>query len=249
MRTFAALLLIGMTGALTAPAAAQEQAGSCTPRISSAGRVERGDLLQMRYTACAAGRIRMGLVALEDAHRGKLVLRKTITLDRAGSGTAALVIGALQTGRYRLVLIDAGGRVWRASHEVRVVSAPTWPPASSGCGDDGPTMSSSRPTVRLTSTTLRLRDTGRVRIHLRGNQTAATTVTIAQVGGKRVGGTRAGGYTCTTPRNGIVALPLNAYGRRLVQRHGRLAVKITFRLINGSGVTNKRVLPGVIKPE
>ena len=132
MRTLAALLLIGMTGALTAPAAAQEQAGSCTPRISSAARVERGELLQMRYTVCAAGRIRMGLVARH------------------------------------------------ASHEVRVVSAPTWPPANSGCGDDGPTMSSSRPTVRLTSTTMRLRDTGRVRIHLRGNQTAAMTVTIAQ---------------------------------------------------------------------
>lgn len=110
-------------------------------------------------------------------------------------------------------------------------------------------MSSSRPTVRLTSTTLRLRDTGRVRIYVRGNQTAAMTVNIGQIGGKRVGGTSAGGYTCTTPSNGIVALPLNAYGRKLVQRHGRLAVKITFRLINGSSVTNKRVLSGVIKPE
>jgi hypothetical protein len=26
-------------------------------------------------------------------------------------------------------------------------------------------------------------------------------------------------------------------------------VKLTFRIINGSGVTNKRVLSGVIKPE
>ena len=75
------------------------------------------------------------------------------------------------------------------------------------------------------------------------------TVKIAQVGGKRVGGTAAGGYTCTTPRNTVIAPSLNAYGRKLVRRHGRLAVKITFRLINGSGVTTKRVLSGVIKPE
>jgi len=38
-------------------------------------------------------------------------------------------------------------------------------------------------------------------------------------------------------------------GRKVVRRHGRLAVKLTFRIINGSGVTNKRVLSGVIKPE
>jgi hypothetical protein len=123
------------------------------------------------------------------------------------------------------------------------------PPANAGCGDDGLTTSDSQPSVRLTSATLRLRETRRVRIFVRGTQTAAMTVTIAQVGGKRVGGTSAGGYTCTTPSNSIVALPLNAYGRKLVQRRGRLAVKITFRLINGSGVTNKRLLSGVIKPE
>ncbi len=122
------------------------------------------------------------------------------------------------------------------------------PPANFGCGDDGPTKSDSQPTVRLTSATLRLRDSGRVRISVRGNQTAAMTVKIAQLGGKRVGGTAADSYTCTTPRNSVVAPSLNAYGRKLVRRHGRLAVKITFRLINGSGVTSKRVLWGVIKP-
>ncbi|MGH8733331.1 MAG: hypothetical protein ACREVB_06580, partial [Burkholderiales bacterium] len=127
-------------------------------------------------------------------------------------------------------------------------SAAQSPPANSGCGEAGPTMSEARPTVRLTSTTLRLRDTGRVRIHLRGNQTAAMTVKIAQVGGKRVGGTTEDGYACATPRAAIVAVPLNAYGRRLVRRHGRLEVKLMFRLINGSGVTNTRSLGGVIRP-
>jgi hypothetical protein len=141
-----------------------------------------------------------------------------------------------------IALISAGGCAAVAAH----ASAQS-PPARSGCGD-GSTISDRRPTVRLTSTTLRLRDTGHVRIYLRGNQTAAMTVKIAQVGGKRVGGTTAGTYTCTTPGNGLVAVPLDAYGRKLVRRDGRLPVTLTFRLINGSGVTNKRVLSGVIKP-
>ncbi len=128
-------------------------------------------------------------------------------------------------------------------------SAADFPPANSGCGDDGPTMSGSTPTVRLTSATLRLRDTGRARIFLRGNQTAAMTVKVSQVGGKRVGGTMPGSYTCATPNAGVVSVPINAYGRKLVRRHGRLAVKLTFRLINGSGVTHTRVWSGVIRPE
>lgn len=122
-----------------------------------------------------------------------------------------------------------------------------WPPANAGCGENGTTKSDIAPTVRLTSATLRLTPRG-VRIRLRGSQTAAMFVKIAQVGGKRVGGTTAGSYTCTTPRNSVIAPSLSAYGRKLVRRHGRLAVKITFRLINGSGVTNKRVLSGVIMP-
>jgi hypothetical protein len=124
-----------------------------------------------------------------------------------------------------------------------------WPPANAGCGDDGPTMSVAPPTVRLTSDTLRLTPKGGVRIRLRGNQTAAMFVKISQVGGMRVGGTQSGTYTCTVPGNFINSHPLSDYGRRLVRRHGRLAVKLTFRIINGSGVTNKRVLLGVIRPE
>lgn len=123
------------------------------------------------------------------------------------------------------------------------------PPARSGCGDDGPTMSATPPTVRLASSTLRLRSTGHVRVHVRGTQTAAMTVKIAQAGGRRIGGTRPGTYTCATPHDGIVAVPLSGFGRRLVHRHGRLTVKVTFRLTNGSGVTSTRVQSAVIRPE
>jgi hypothetical protein len=128
-----------------------------------------------------------------------------------------------------------------------VASAAHFPPANAGCGDNGLTQSQHRPTVTLTSATLRLRYTGHARIFLRGNQTAAMTVKIAQVGGKRVGGTPAGGYTCAIPEAGTVAVPISAYGRKLVRRHGRLAVKMTFRLINGSGVKHIRVWSAVIK--
>lgn len=120
--------------------------------------------------------------------------------------------------------------------------------ANTGCGDNGLTASPNRPTVKLTSATIRMRGT-RARIFLRGNQTAAMTVKISQVGGKKVGGTMHGGYTCATPEPGVVSTPLNAYGRKLVRRHGRLAVKLTFRMINASGVRHNRVWSAVIKPE
>ncbi len=129
-----------------------------------------------------------------------------------------------------------------------VASATDFPPPNAGCGDDGLTQSQNRPTVRLTSATARLRDTGSARIFLRGNQTAAMTVKVAEVGGKRVGGTAPQSFTCATPNAGVVAVPINAYGRKLVRRHGRLAVKFTFRLVNRSGVTHTRVWSGVIKP-
>jgi hypothetical protein len=84
---------------------------------------------------------------------------------------------------------------------------------------------------------------------VRGNQTAAATVSITQAGGRRVGGTATGTYTCTTPRNSVVSLPLNRYGQTLVRRHGRLKVQLTLHLVNGSGVRNTIVLRGVIRPE
>ena len=124
-----------------------------------------------------------------------------------------------------------------------------WPPANAGCGENGTTKSDIAPTVRLTSATLRLTPRGGVRIGLRGSQTAAMFVKIAQVGGKRVGGSERGSYNCTATGNFTNSQRLSDYGRKLVRRHRRLAVKLTFRIINGSGVTNKRVLSGVIKPE
>jgi hypothetical protein len=128
-----------------------------------------------------------------------------------------------------------------------------FPPTAAGCGEKGLTRSQKRPTVRLTSTAFPVRGantglSGRVRIPIRANQTAASYVKIAQVGGKRVGGT-VGGYICTEPTKRTASVSLDGYGARLVQRHGRLAVRVTFRLINGSGVTHVRSWLGVIRPE
>jgi hypothetical protein len=121
------------------------------------------------------------------------------------------------------------------------------PPANAGCGD-GTAKSDIQPTVKLSSATLRTTPQRHVHILMRGTQTAGMFVKISQVGGKRVGGTEPGSYTCASPGTFTISIPLSDYGRKIVRRHGRLAVKLTFRLINGSGVTNKRVLSGVIKP-
>jgi len=128
-------------------------------------------------------------------------------------------------------------------------SAADWPPAASGCGEDGPTKSSEPPTLTRISSTLVLRYTGDARMYVRGTQTAAMTVSIAQAGGRRVGGTPRGGYTCSDPTYSRLALPLNSYGRKLVRRHGRLRVSVVFRIVNGSGVTNTVRSSGVIRPE
>jgi len=47
----------------------------------------------------------------------------------------------------------------------------------------------------------------------------------------------------------LVTVQSTDAGRKVVRRRGRLAAKLTFRIINRSGVTNKHVLSGVIKPE
>lgn len=121
------------------------------------------------------------------------------------------------------------------------------PPANSGCGQSGPTHSDARPTAALASKTLTLRDTSRVRVLVRGDQTAAVTVAITQAGGRRVGGTASGRYTCTTPGKSIVSLPLNRYGSALVRRHGELRVRLTLHLVNRSGTRNTIRLAGVIR--
>lgn len=142
----------------------------------------------------------------------------------------------------RLAVLAAGAFAALAAP----AGATSLPPAGSGCGESGPTHSHTRPTASLTSKTLALRYTGRVRVRLRGNQTAAATVSMFQAGGRRVGGTPRGGYTCTRPGEGAVSLPLNGYGRALVRRHGQLGVRLTLRLVNGSGVRNTVRLSGVI---
>ena len=174
------------------------------------------------------------------AARYKCHMRTVVVCTLVMVGLSGAVVGPAWAQEPD-ALLDSGGPV----------SAPpnsAFPPAGSGCGDDGLTQSASRPTLTLTSATLPLRDTGRVRIYIRGTQTAAMTVKMAQVGGRRVGGTNPGGYTCTTSGTSVVAPALNAYGRKLVARHGRLAVKLTFRLVNGSGVRHTRVWSGVIRP-
>jgi hypothetical protein len=93
--------------------------------------------------------------------------------------------------------------------------------------------------VQLVSTMLTVGDTGRVRMLVYGgDQTAAATVSITQESGRTVGATPSGGYTCTTAGESTILLPLNHYGRALVRRHGNIGVRLTWQLVNGSGVRN-----------
>ena len=120
-----------------------------------------------------------------------------------------------------------------------------------GCGEDGPTRSAAKPTVRLPAS-LGLRTTGSVRMTATDpSQTAGATVQLVQRGGRRVGGTAPGTYTCTDASATVnrIAIPLNAYGLRLVRRTGSLVVVVRLRLVNGSGVTNAIERSAVIRPE
>lgn len=225
-------LRLSRTGSIRLPLTGVSERASASMRLTAHGRV----LARRTLTA------KPGLPGL------RLQLPAAARRHVSADGTKATLTTKLTdlAGKKRTITqtitVLAGAVAARAT-------AAALPPVNSGCGDDGPTVSDVTPTLRLTSATLRLRDSGRVRVFVRGTQTAAMTVKIVQVGGKRVGGTSAGGYTCTTPGSSVVALALGAYGRKLVRRHGRLAVKITFRLVNGSGFRNTRVLSGVIKPE
>jgi hypothetical protein len=125
------------------------------------------------------------------------------------------------------------------------------PPTNSGCGEAGSTKTDVRPNVTF-GQSMTLRYTRRARLVLtNANQTAAATVRVVQAGGRRVGGTPAGGYTCISDdqTRSAVAIPINEYGRRLVKRNGRLRVTVTFRIVNGSGVTNTVRGTAVIRPE
>lgn len=120
------------------------------------------------------------------------------------------------------------------------------PPVQAGCGAGGLTRSAASPAVALASGALTLRSTGRAGAIVSGNQVAAATVSIKQAGGRRVGGTAPGTYTCTAPGESVVALPLNRYGRALIDRDRKLLVQLTWRLVNGSGVRSTVRLSGVI---
>lgn len=123
------------------------------------------------------------------------------------------------------------------------------PPVGAGCGPNGPTRSATPPTAALASSTILLRDTGRIRMLVRGNQTAGATVVVSQAGGRRVGGTDGSTYTCIGPGTEAVALPLNAYGRALVRRHRQLRVLVRMRLVNGSGVGDTVALTGTVRAD
>jgi flavoprotein len=115
-RCLAVILLSGAACVAAAPTAG----AACTDSVTSKSRFTRGGSFSATYNVCKAGKVVVGLVALEDAHKGNLALRRTVNVTEPGKGVATSTIGALATGRYRLVLIAPSGRHVRG-HVVRVV--------------------------------------------------------------------------------------------------------------------------------
>lgn len=148
----------------------------------------------------------------------------------------------------RVVLLAATGATALAGPAGAASPPPGFPGGCRDFGSAAPT--ADKPTVSLASSTLTLRNKDRVRVRIvvRGNQATQATVSIAQPGGRLVGGTDRGTYTCTFPDSSVVSLPLNSYGRALVRRHRKLSVRLTWQLVNGSGVRNTVRLSGVVRP-
>jgi len=96
----------------------------CRYQVASPATVLRGDTLGIAVRACRVRTLRVGLVALVGAHRGNIALRHTFTPEHAGVVPTAITIGALQAGKYRLVLLGGTQRLARAPKTVVVRSRP-----------------------------------------------------------------------------------------------------------------------------
>jgi hypothetical protein len=96
----------------------------CRYQVASPVTVLRGDTLGIAVRACRVRTLRVGLVALDGAHRGNIALRRTFTPEHAGVLPTAITIGALQTGTYRLVLLSGHARLARAAKLVVVHRKP-----------------------------------------------------------------------------------------------------------------------------
>jgi hypothetical protein len=88
--------------------------GPCRYQVASQATVLRGATLGIAVRACRVRTLRVGLVALDGAHRGNIALRHTFTPDRPGVVPTSITIGAVQAGRYRLVLLGGRQRLARA---------------------------------------------------------------------------------------------------------------------------------------
>jgi hypothetical protein len=96
----------------------------CRYQVASKATVLRGDALGIAVRACRVRTLRVGLVALDGAHRGNIALRHTFTPGQAGVVPTAITVGALQAGKYRLVLLGGRERLARANTIVLVRRRP-----------------------------------------------------------------------------------------------------------------------------
>ncbi|WP_205698539.1 hypothetical protein [Conexibacter sp. SYSU D00693] len=116
-----AISLLAVDGRLLA----RNPAGRCRAGIASPTRVGRGDPLGVVVRACSTGRVRVALLAREGPDRGEQLLRRTVRVRRGQATPEVLSLGEVPIARYRLVLLDANGKVLaRQLRDVRVRFVP-----------------------------------------------------------------------------------------------------------------------------
>jgi hypothetical protein len=92
----------------------------CRDQVASPSTVQRGEILGIAVRACQVRTLRVGLVALDGAHRGNIALRRTFTPESPDVLPTTITIGAVQAGKYRLVLLSGDQRLASARQTITV---------------------------------------------------------------------------------------------------------------------------------
>lgn len=103
--------------------AAPRVGARCRDAVASPKVVRRGGALGILVHACQPGPVRVSLVGLDGARRGRVALRHTFAVVDDGPTPTFLTIGAASPGRFRLALSRDGKTVARQTQPVRVLPA------------------------------------------------------------------------------------------------------------------------------
>jgi len=98
-------------------------AARCRDAVASPKVVRRGGALGILVDACQPRPVRVSLVSLDGARRGRVALRHTFAVIDDGPTPTFLAIGAASPGRFRLTLSRDGRTIARQIGPVRILPA------------------------------------------------------------------------------------------------------------------------------